>query len=363
MSIVLMKHDTEQNSTHRARQFGSSAPVRIGTREEFATVAQLLREAEFNERTICEQFGLSDISEVGRLINTRVDRADIASQLSVLVRLFLALTFVPGAEIDRACDRQSIDSLLSLGLLRPDGPNFYSPVFLYPVDGFVIASDRLTNIDGSSNASLPDIVFPAISRGTLQFLRLLPSIEGGEILDLCAGTGIAAFALSRMNKRACSIDITRQASEYARFNKALNGCDKVEVLQGDLYEPVKERMFDCIVAHPPYVPSVNVDTFWRDGGAIGDTFIKRIVEEMPKHLRAGGYALILAQGVDTREATFEEGARRWLGQSAADFDIIFAGEKDRGPQRVLELLARGSSADVIQRLGEAFDAAEVVNMP
>ncbi|HMH45168.1 MAG TPA: methyltransferase, partial [Pyrinomonadaceae bacterium] len=164
-------------------------------------------------------------------------------------------------------------------------------------------------------------------------------------------------------KRACSVDLTARATEYARFNEALNDCENIKVLQGDLYEPVRNQTFDCIVAHPPYVPSVSVDTYWRDGGAIGDIFIKRIVEEMPTYLRAGGYALILAQGVDTREGRFEERARRWLGEREHEFDIIFASEKERGPQRVLELLGKDSTDDVIERLREAFAAADVVSMP
>ena len=337
----------------------------MGSYEQFAAVARLFREAGFNEGTICRAFGLGDMSDVGRLTSEDVARADISRELSVLVQLFLVLVLVPRPEVEQALDAESIKSLAALGLLVHDDPgdNFYSPVLLYPVDGFVIASDRLTNADGSSNTEMPDIVFPAIYRGTIQFLRLLPAAIGGDALDLCAGTGIGAFALSRDNKRACSVDITRRASEYARFNNALNGCDNVEVLQGDLYEPVKDRMFDCIVAHPPYVPSVSVDTFWRDGGAIGDIFIKRIVEQMPAYLRVGGYALILAQGVDTREGKFEQRARRWLGESAPEFDIIFASEKERGPQKVLELLGKDSPFDVIERLREAFEAADVVSMP
>jgi SAM-dependent methyltransferase len=271
---------------------------------------------------------------------------------------------VPRAEVEQTLDPNSISSLISLGLLRQNeaGNSFHSTVLLYPVNGFLIASDRLAGAD-EEGSDLPDIVFPAIYQGTLQFLRLFPGIEGGDVLDLCAGTGIGAFSLSRANSRAYSIDITTRASEYARFNKALNGCENVEVLQGNLYEPVKDQTFDCIVAHPPYVPSLRFDTFWRDGGLIGDMIIRHIIDGLPTYLRPGGYALILAQVVDTEEGKFEERARGWLGECANEFDIIFADEKDRGPGRVLELLGRKTDAAVIGQLRDAFEAAGVQNMP
>lgn len=337
----------------------------MGTVEEFAVLARTLREASFDEHTICEAFGLREMSDAGHLTAAMVEAADVPHQLRVLARLFLVLTLVPRTEVEQAFGQSVIDCFRSLGLVQHKdfGDTFCSTVLLAPVQGFFIASDRLVNPDGSTLVESPDIVFPAIYQGTLQFLRLLPAVPNGDALDLCAGTGVAAFALSRTSQRAWSVDITGRASLFARFNKALNGCEKVEVLQGDLYEPVGERTFDCIVAHPPYVPSLGFDSFWRDGGLTGDILIQRIVKGMPNHLRPGGYALILAQGVDTHEGTFEERAHQWLGESAADFDIIFGDEKDRGPRKVLELLGRKAAGEVIDQLSDAFAAAGVENMP
>lgn len=340
-------------------------PLQMGTADEFALVAGTLRRASFDEKSICEVFGLSDMSDVGHLTIADVERAEASEQLKVLARLFLVLTVVPHADVEKVFSDDVIKAFRSLGLLErgEPGDNFYSTVLLAPVQGFLIASDRLINPDGSPLVEMPDIVFPAIYQGTLQFLRLLPRLEGRDVLDLCAGTGIAAFALSRTSRRAVSIDITGRASVFASFNKAINGCENVEVLQGDLYKPVSGQQFDCIVAHPPYVPSLSLDTFWRDGGSLGDVLIQRIIQEMPAYLRPDGCALILAQGVDTQEGKFEERARQWLGQSANQFDIIFAGEKDRGPRRVLELLGRKTPGDVIDQLRDAFNAAGVENMP
>jgi SAM-dependent methyltransferase len=341
------------------------APVRIGSEAEFAGVVRVLREAAFDERTICEALGFDDMSDVGRLTSDDVARVNLSRQLKVLLRLFVVLGLVPRSEVEQVFRQSAIGAFISLGLVGVGefGDNFHSTVLLYPVHGFWIASDRLTNPDGSPLVEMPDIVFPAIYQGTLQFLQLLPEVADGEALDLCAGTGIGAFALSRTAQRAFSVDVTARASEFARFNRALNGRENVEVLQGDLYEPLGDCTFDCIVAHPPYVPSLGLETIWRDGGVTGDLLIKRIVEGFPGHLRAGGHAMILAQGVDTSEATFEERVHEWLGENADDFDVIFGSDLERGPARVLELLQKKTAPEVIGKLRVAFEAAGVSNMP
>jgi SAM-dependent methyltransferase len=342
----------------------AGAPLKIGTSAEFALVSRALAAASFDEQTICRAFGLGDMSDVAQLRIANVAQAGIPYQLQILCRLFLVLALVPSAEIEQAFDKLTVSSFLSLGLLARDESedNFYANVLFYPVHELVIASDREINTDGSRILGMTDLVFPAVYEGTLQFLRLLPEL-GGDALDLCAGTGIGAFALSRKYERAFSLDISGRATEFARFNQALNGCENVRVLQGDLYEPVHDQTFDCIVAHPPYVPSLTLETVWRDGGVTGDLFVRRIIEGLPQHLRAGGCAMMLTQGVDTKGGLFEERTRQWLGARADEFDIIFASKTDRSPEEVLELLFKKGPDPAAATLSEEFRRAGVVNMP
>lgn len=342
----------------------STAPLRVGTSEDFALIRSVLHEASFDEQTICSTFRLGDMSDVARLRVADIVESGVSYQLQVLCRLFLVLGLVPRAEVERAFDERAIRAFLSLGLLDLGkfGDNFYANVLLYPVHGLIIASDREINPDGSPLTGMTDLVFPAIYEGTLQFLRLLPQLQG-DALDLCAGTGIGAFALSRTYQSAFALDINARACLFARFNQILNGRENVEVLQGDLYEPVAGRSFDCIVAHPPYVPSLTLETVWRDGGVTGDLFVRRIIEGLPSHLRPGGCAMMLTQAVDTREGVFEERIRQWLGAAADDFDIIFASKGDRAPEQVLQLLFKKGPDAAAATLGEEFRRAGVVNMP
>src|SRR5947207_1639769 len=349
--------------------FLDQTPIRMGTAEEFTWVARTLKDASFDEETVCRTFKLEDMSDVGSITPDDVERADVSSQLKLLARLFFLPALVPRSDVERAFDRVTINSFLSLGLLGTGefgNDEFYARALLYPVAGFVIASDRHSLPDGSDFEPPPDVVFPAIFGGTLQFLRLLPRNWEGAALDLCSGTGVGAFALRRFGKPAVSADITERAAAFARFNCALNGIENVSVACGDLYEAVKGRTFGCIVAHPPYVPSLETKAIWRDGGVTGEALVRRIIERLPEYLDPGGIFLSLSLGADTQEGKFEERARGWLGETADEFDIVFGGQELRDPRQVLENLARKHSElgpEVIKKFESEFERAGVVQMP
>src|SRR2546421_4646085 len=349
--------------------FLDQTPIRMGAAEEFAGVARTLKAASFDEETICRTFKLEDMSDVGSITPDDVERADVSPQLRLLTRLFLLQALAPRADIEGVFDQSTIDSFLSLGLLGTGefgNDEFYARVLLYPVAGFTVASDRHSLPDGSDFEPPPDVVFPAIFGGTLQFLRLLPRKWEGAALDLCSGTGVGAFLLSRSGKLAVSADITERAAAFARFNCALNGLENVEVARGDLYEAVKGRTFGCIVAHPPYVPSLETKAIWRDGGVTGEALVRRIIERLPEYLDPGGVFLCFSLGADTAKEKFEERARGWLGARADEFDIIFACKELRDARQVLDNLARKHSElgpPVIKKFEAEFERAGVVQMP
>lgn len=358
-----------ENPEAMSRRFIQQTPVKIGTTEEFACVTRTLRDASFNEETICSTFKLEDMSRVGSLTNEQVSEASLTPQLGLLIRLFLVLTLVQRSEVEDVLGRDAINSFLSLGLVGFDDSSnqaVYARVLVYPVAGLLIASDRHSLPDGSSFDPPPDLVFPAIFGGTLEFLRLLPRTWKGTALDLCSGTGIAAFVLSRSGNPAFSSDITERAAMFARFNCALNNIDNVEVVSGDLYEAVADRSFGCIVAHPPYVPSLEEKEIWRDGGILGESLVKRIIEGLPQRLNPGGTFFCISLGIDTEKARFEDRVRSWLGASADRFDLVFSFKEEREPRLVLQSLLKKRpewGADTLTRFESEFQHEGVVNMP
>jgi len=75
--------------------FMDHAPVRMGTAEEFARVASALRDAQFDEETICRTLKLEDMSDVGSVDEDQIDSANTSPQFQALTRLFLCLSLVP----------------------------------------------------------------------------------------------------------------------------------------------------------------------------------------------------------------------------------------------------------------------------
>lgn len=321
-----------------------SLPLEIGSEDEFARVRELFRITGFNERTICRIFQIKDMSDIGSVDRKNVQ---ISGMLGLLIRLFLFIDAISRFEVESILDPVTLYSMRALDLLRVGrfGPEqekqtekYYSPVWLYPVSDFVIASDRGKNPDGSTLVRMPDIVFPAIYEGTLRFLRVISNSAAEEALDLCSGSGIAALTLSRNAKRVVACDITSRASHFARFNCRLNGCVNVEVAQGDLYGAIGDRVFDRIVAHPPFVPSSSEALIYRDSGNTGEALIKRIIEDLPRYLRPGGTFYMVSSAWDSKEGLFEERVRGWLGERNGEFDIIFALDKECSPEQIARQL-------------------------
>jgi tRNA1Val (adenine37-N6)-methyltransferase len=79
--------------------------------------------------------------------------------------------------------------------------------------------------------------------------------ETDEILDLGAGNGIISLLLSiKPFRRATALEVQEDLADMARRNVALNGLeDRVEVVRQDLRGWNPGRVFDLIVANPPYV--------------------------------------------------------------------------------------------------------------
>jgi len=325
-------------------------PLRLGGGDAFSHVASFLKSARFDEETLCRILGIPSMAEFGSVRPHEVDLAGADSPLlALLVRLFLFIEPVTGEEVARAIEPAVLRALLDLDLLRPypapgDSAAYCAPVLLYPVAGLLIASDRHENPDRSSFVPPADVVFPAIFAGTLRFLKILPTTSVEDVLDLCAGTGIGALALSRHVQRAVAADITGRATHFARFNCLLNRCANVEVAQGDLYQPVDGRTFDRIVAHPPYVPAASDTQIFRDAGQTGEAVLQPIIAGLPRFLRRGGAFYSMCGGWDAKDGPFEARVRHWLGAAHEEFDVLFAMHHEMSPADVARGLAEQAGA-------------------
>lgn len=121
-------------------------------------------------------------------------------------------------------------------------------------------------------------------------------VVGGNCLDLCSGPGVQAIWAGLFAARVTTVEINPFSCALAKINMCMNGCaDKIEVLCGNLYEPVKGRRFDAIVANPPLLPfPEHIDyPFVGHGGADGMRITRKILEGLPEYLAPRGHAQVL----------------------------------------------------------------------
>ena len=122
--------------------------------------------------------------------------------------------------------------------------------------------------------------------------------QGQSVLEIGTGSGIVAMYASRLTDNITVTDINFDACELARKNFEDNGIENIEILFGNLFEPVKNRKFDVILFNTPYLPTeedeVLDDTinYAFDGGLNGRKVIDLFLNEVGNHLNDNGIVLI-----------------------------------------------------------------------
>jgi len=291
----------------------------------FAFLRDFLSASEFYEESICPRAGMSGLNEFISKDRARVTLSGESDRLGFLIRLFLLGEPLGVKDLESVFPASTLEAMKDLGLLVEDPAGqarAWASVALYPVGRLFIISDRWSTPEGSVPDLPDDFVFPAITPNTSQFVAGLPREPCDSFLELCSGTGVAALEGARHSNHAWAVDVTQRSTKMAEFNRLLNALDNVTAIQGDLYECLGDLTFDRIVAHPPYMPTLDHSQIFYGGGADGEQISRRIVMGLPRFLRPGGCFYCLAQGSDRDGAPFEQRVRAWLGEAESDFDVM-----------------------------------------
>jgi release factor glutamine methyltransferase len=139
-----------------------------------------------------------------------------------------------------------------------------------------------------------------------------PADAAPLVADVCTGSGCVAVALARRSAaaRVVATDISPDALALAAENASRHGVsDRIELLAGDLLEPLAARLSelgrraDHLVANPPYIP----DHEWPDvppnvrehepelalrAPPDGMPLVARLIEGGPELVRPGGTVMI-----------------------------------------------------------------------
>jgi HemK-related putative methylase len=157
-------------------------------------------------------------------------------------------------------------------------------------DGFV-----LENVCDAELVVAPGVLNPRLMRTGQFFAAYLSSQRVGQnadVLDMGTGSGVCAVVTARHARHVVAVDINPVAVRCARINTLMNRVeDRVEVLEGDLFEPLAGRRFDVILFNPPFLrgkPRDDADRAWRSTDVP-----ERFAAGLRAHLAPTGCALVL----------------------------------------------------------------------
>jgi hypothetical protein len=242
------------------------------------------------------------------------------SPLETVAELFMFGRPVSEQRLAAAVEPLSADRLEALGLLRRAAGAVEAPVDIVPFGEFFLASDRY---EGENLPTRHDHV-AGVTPPARVLAGLVARRPAGSALDLGTGCGIQAVLLAVHAERIVATDLNPRAVAFTEFNAALNGLDRIEARQGDLFEPVAGEQFDLIVANPPFVisPDEASGYLFRDSGMRGDRFCEGLVRRAPEFLAEGGLAHVLVSWTHGEREDWSAPLREWVSGSGCDALLV-----------------------------------------
>lgn len=132
-------------------------------------------------------------------------------------------------------------------------------------------------------------------------LDYLKGSKSKTALDLCAGSGAIAIALSKLaHAKVTAVELSDRAFNFLKENINLNNAD-VSSIKGDVFQchsGFEDGSFDLIASNPPYIKSDEIKTLQPevgfeprlalDGGEDGFDFYRAIITLWSGKLKSGG---------------------------------------------------------------------------
>ncbi len=292
-----------------------SAPPPTAAPEDISHLRQALKAARFDAEHVGDALMIEgpnltpSPSQLPVLLRSLGD-----GPLPTLVRLLVAAVPVPAEAAATALAPLPLDRAVAMHLVTRDGRGLVHPLLrVVPAGPVLVASDLTSDL-----SRLPRDVVMGVSptSWTLANLTFRRPVE--TALDVGTGCGVQALLAARHAARVTATDTNVRALAFTRFSSALNGLDNIELVEGDLFEPVAGRRFDLVVGNPPFVVSPDDDYAYRDGGQLADELSREVVEGAAAALSPGGYAQLLVSWVHGADDDWSQPLRRWTDGLGCD---------------------------------------------
>jgi methylase of polypeptide subunit release factors len=217
----------------------------------------------------------------------------VAERFQVLARLFGEAAVVDRGGVEACVPHEVLSTLEALGLVNRLGDKLASAYRLVFHLGLGLFCEKV-----SRSAKF------YYGYDSIQLSRMIAGAEG-SVLDLCSGAGAQALVCARTAARVTAVEIEPQAARLFWVNAAMNGLsDKLELITGDLLEPVAGRRFDVISCNPPFMPvppGVRYPRF-ADGGSDGLDMVRRLMAGLPDALAPDGRCEVVGAVLGTSES-------------------------------------------------------------
>ena len=150
---------------------------------------------------------------------------------------------------------------------------------------YILISDFIRGISVEFEVVPGLFSYKHVDEGTKLLLEYAEIPEEGTILDIGCGYGVIGIVIAKLNPKleVYMTDINKDAVEITKRNILRNRLnpEKVKVLHGNLYEPVKDLKFNAIYSNPPFSAGMDI--------------VEKIVQEAPRYLKHRGTLQIVAR--------------------------------------------------------------------
>ncbi len=114
-------------------------------------------------------------------------------------------------------------------------------------------------IDKNKFIVYPNVFSPKYFNDTEFFAKEIPIKKGDEFLEIGCGTGIiSVFACWKGAKNVVAVDINPSAVKNTKDNAKLHNLgNKINAVQGDIFNSLKDEKFDVIFWNVPFAFTKN----------------------------------------------------------------------------------------------------------